>query len=87
MDKTIQWLEVQIVQHMPGSLHRHAPIASGHSEANESAIREHLLSTVTCRTNYSAEFFSVLHRAHTKHHPGWQLLSICLVWLRVGREN
>lgn len=38
-----------------------------YSLAHESAIAEHLLSTVTCGFSYSVMFF-VLHRIRMKHH-------------------
>lgn len=66
--KLIQWLEMQITQHMSGFIRRHAPSASRQSETHESTIREHILSSVTCGSNYSAEFFSVLYKAWGKLH-------------------
>ena len=41
---------------------------SGHSQAMNSAIGEHLLTINSCRTSYEDICFSVLHRATDKSH-------------------
>lgn len=67
MGKTIQRLRVSIAQHLLQSINRHSPITYKHLEAQETTISDHLLTTVTCRTKYSAEVCTVLHRARIKH--------------------
>lgn len=53
---------------MSGPIRRRAPITFDYSQVHESVIGEYLLNIVTYNTNYSEEFFSVLHKARTKHH-------------------
>ena len=66
---TCQRLEVRVRQHIPRSL-LSGRLTSGHSQAMDSAIGEHLLtnSRIHCRTIYEDDCFSVLHRARDKFH-------------------
>ena len=54
-------------QHIPRSL-LSGRLTSGHSQAMDSAIGEHLLTINSCRTSYEDDCFSVLHRARDKFH-------------------
>ena len=58
---TCQRLEVRVRQHIPRSL-LSGRLTSGHSQAIDSAIGEHLLTINSCRTSYEDDCFSVLHR-------------------------
>ena len=62
-----QRLEVRVKQHIPRSLLSDR-LTSGHSQAMDSAIGEHLLTINSCRTSYEDNCFSVLHRARDKFH-------------------
>ena len=64
---TCQRLEVRVRQHIPRSL-LSGRLTSGHSQAMDSAIGEHLLTINSCRTRYEDDCFSVLHRARNKSH-------------------
>ena len=64
---TCQRLEVRVRQHIPRSL-LSGRLTSGHSQAMDSAIGEHLLTINTCRTRYEDDCLSVLHRARNKFH-------------------
>ena len=64
---TCQRLEVRVRQHIPRSL-LSGRLTSGHSQAMDSAIGEHLLTINNCRTRYEDACFSVLHRARNKSH-------------------
>ena len=64
---TCQCLEVRVRQHIPRS-HLSGRRASGHSQAIDLAIGEHLLTINSCRTSYEDDCFSVLHRARDKFH-------------------
>ena len=64
---TCQFLEVRVKQHIPRSL-LSGQLTSGHSQAMDSAIGEHLLTINSCRTNYEDYCFSVLHRVRDKSH-------------------
>ena len=64
---TSQRLEVRVRQHIPRSLWSDRLI-SGHSQAMDSAIGEHLHTMNSCRTCYEDDYFSVLHRARNKSH-------------------
>ena len=64
---TCQPLEVRVRQHIPRSL-LSGRLTSGHSQAMDSAIGEHLLTINNCRTRYEDDCFSVLHRARNKCH-------------------
>ena len=64
---TCQRLEVRVRQHIPRSL-LSGRLTSGHSQAIDSAIGEHLLTINSCRTSYEDDCFSVLHRARDKSH-------------------
>ena len=64
---TCQRLEVRVRQHIPKSL-LSGRLTSGHSQAMDSAIGEHLLTISNCRTHYEDDYFSVLHRARNKFH-------------------
>ena len=54
-------------QHIPRSL-LSGRLTSGHSQAMDSAIGEHLLTINNCRTRFEDDYFSVLHRARNKFH-------------------
>ena len=62
---TCQRLEVRVRQHIPRSL-LSGRLTSGHSQAMDSAIGEHLLTINNCRTRYEDDCFSVLHRARKR---------------------
>ena len=64
---TCQRLEVRVRQHIPRFL-LSGRLTSGHSQALDSAIGEHLLTTNSCRTSYEDDCFSVVHRARDKSH-------------------
>ena len=64
---TCQRLEVRVKQHIPRILSL-GRLKSGHSQAMDSAIGEHLLTINSCRTSYEDDCFSVLHRARDKSH-------------------
>ena len=64
---TCQRLEVRVWQHIPRSL-LSGRLTSGHSQAIDSAISEHLLPINSCRNSYEDDCFSVLHRARDKSH-------------------
>ena len=64
---TCQRLEVRVRQNIPRSL-LSGRLTSGHSQAMDSAIGEHLLTINSCRTRYEDDCFSVLHRARYKSH-------------------
>ena len=64
---TCQRLEVRVRQHIPRSL-LSGQLTSGHSQAIDSAIGEHLLTINSCRASYEDDCFSVLHRARDKFH-------------------
>ena len=64
---TSQRFEVRVRQHVPGSL-LSGRQTSGHSQAIDSAIGEHLLTINSCRTSYEDDCFSVLHRVRDKFH-------------------
>ena len=66
--RTSQRLEVRIRQHVPRGILNSGRSTCGHSQAMDSAIGEHLLSTNSCRTDYRDDWFSVLHRARNKIH-------------------
>lgn len=59
VDKTIQRVEVRIAQHISGQIHRRVPVTSKRSQAHDS---------VTCRSGYTENFFSILHKAQTRLH-------------------
>ena len=64
---TCQRLEVRIKQHIPRILSS-GRLTSGHSQAMDSAIGEHLLTINSCRTCYENDCFSVLQRTRDKSH-------------------
>ena len=64
---TCQRLKVRVRQHIPRSL-LSGRLTSGHSQAMDSAIGEHLLTINSCRTSYEDDYFSVLYRARDKFH-------------------
>ena len=64
---TCQRLEVRVRHHIPRSLLLDR-LTSGHSQAMDSAIGEHLLTINNCRTRYEDDCFSVLHRVRNKFH-------------------
>ena len=64
---TCQRLEERVRQHIPRFL-LSGRLTSGHSQAMDSAIGEHLLTINSCRTSYEDDCFSVLHRARDKSH-------------------
>ena len=64
---TCQRLEVRVRQHIPRFL-LSGQLTSGHSQAMDSAIAEHLFTTNNCRTRYEDDCFYVLHRARNKFH-------------------
>ena len=64
---TCQRLEVRVRQHIPRSL-LSGRLTSGHSQAMDLAIGEHLLTINNCRTHYEDDCFSVLNRARNKFH-------------------
>ena len=66
--RTSQCLEVRIRQHVPRGILNRGRSTSGHCQAMDSAIGEHLLTTNSCRTNYRDDWFSVLHRARNMIH-------------------
>ena len=53
---TGQSLEVRVRQHIPRSLLL-GRLTSGHSQAMDSAIGEHLLTIDSCRTRYEDDCF------------------------------
>ena len=69
-------LEVRVTQHIPRSL-LSGRLTSGHSQAMDSAIGEHLLTINSCRTRHEDGCFSVLHRARNKSHLKF-LEAICI---------
>lgn len=68
MGNIIHQLKIRMAQHVPVFILSHASLAPGHSQALETAIGEHLLSSLTFGSGYSADFFSVLHRAREKRY-------------------
>lgn len=70
MGRTIQQLELRLAKHVLGFIRRHDSLVSRDSQKHESAIGEHLLSSVTCGFSYSADFFSGRQRARPKHFGG-----------------
>ena len=64
---TSQHLEVRVRQHVPQGI-LNTQITSRHSQVNDLAIGEHLLSINSCRTRYQDDGFSVQHRARSKIH-------------------
>ena len=66
--RTCQLLEVRIKQHIPKVILSKGRQTSGHSQAMDSAIGEHLVTINSCRTSYEDDCFSVLHRARDKIH-------------------
>ena len=56
---TCQRLEVRVRQHIPRSL-LSGRLTSGHSQAMDSAVGEHLLTINSCRTRYEDDCFSEL---------------------------
>ena len=64
---TCQRLEVRVRQHIPRVL-LSGRLTSGHSQAMDSAIDEHLLTINSCRTSHEDDCFSVLHKARDKSH-------------------
>ena len=66
--RTCQRLEVRIRQHVPRVFLWKGRQTSGHSQAMDSAIGEHLLTINSCRTSYEDDCFSVLHRTRDKIH-------------------
>ena len=64
---TCQRLEVRVRQHILKVL-LSGCLTSGHSQAMDSAIGEHLLTINSYRTSYEDDCFSVLHRARDKFH-------------------
>ena len=64
---TCQHLEVRVRQHIPRVL-LSGRLTSGHSQAMDSAIGEHLLTINSSRTSYEDDCFSFLHRARDKSH-------------------
>ena len=68
---TCQRLEVRVRQHIPRSL-LSGQLTSGHSQAMDSAIGEHLLIINSCRTSYEDDCFSGLHRGRNKFHLKFQ---------------
>ena len=66
--RTCQCLEVRMRQHIPRVFLSKGWQTSGHSQAMDSAIGEHLLTINSCRTSYEDDCFSVLHRARDKIH-------------------
>ena len=65
--RTTQRLEVRVRQHVPQGILNSDRLTSGHSQALDSVIGEHLTLN-SCRTNYYDDWFSVLHRARSKIH-------------------
>ena len=59
--RTGQRLEVRVRQHIPRVL-LSGRLTSGHSQAIDLAIGDHLLTINSCRTSYEDNCFSVLHR-------------------------
>ena len=64
---TCQRPEERVRQHIPRSL-LSGQLTSGHCQAIDSAIGEHLLTINNGRTRYEDDCFSVLHRARNKFH-------------------
>ena len=64
---TGQHLELRVSQHIPRVL-LSGRLTSGHFQAMDSAIGEHLLTMNSCRTSYEDNSFSALHRARDKFH-------------------
>ena len=66
--RTCQCLEVRIRPHIPRVFLSKGRQTSGHSQAMDSAIGEHLLTINSRRTSNEDDCFSVLHRARDKIH-------------------
>ena len=64
--RTCQRLEVRIRQHIRRGIISKGRKSSGHSQAMDSAIGEHLLAINSCRTTYKDHCFSVQHRTRDK---------------------
>ena len=64
--RTCQRLVVRIRQHVPRRILNKGRLTSGHSQAMDSAIGEHLLAINSYWTNYQDDCFSVLHRARDR---------------------
>ena len=68
-----QRLEVRIRQHVPSGFITQGRQTSGHSQAMESTIGDHLLAIDSCRTNYQDDCFSVLRiiimSCHQRGYP------------------
>ena len=66
--RTSQCLEVRVRQHVPRDILNSDRLASGHLQALDSDIGEHLLTINSCRTNNQDDWFSVLYRTWSKIH-------------------
>ena len=66
--RTTQRLNIRINQHVPKGIRSIPQTTSGLSQAQDSAIGDHLCTTNSCRTNYNDRQFSILHKARTNHH-------------------
>ena len=71
---TCQRLEVRVKQ-----ISLSGRLTSGHSQAMDLAIGEHLLTINSCRTSYEDYCFSALHRARDKFHLKFlEAIYICM---------
>ena len=75
---TIMRLEVRVRQHVPLSLlNRSQELISGSSQAQESALGEHLCRSYIWQANYLDQHFSVLYKAYSKNHLAvWESITI-----------
>ena len=55
--RTNQRLEARVRQHVPRGILNNDRLTSGHSQALDSVIGEHLLTINSCRINYQGDWF------------------------------
>ena len=79
---TCQRLEVRVKQHIPRSL-LSGRLTSGHPQAIDSAIGEHLLTINSWRTSYEDDCSSVLRRATDEFH----LKFLEAIYIRMNRPS
>ena len=79
---TCQRLEVRVRHHIPRVL-LSGRLTSGHSQAVNSAIGEHLLTIDSCTTSYKDDCFSAPHTARDK----FQLKVLEAIYLSLNRSS
>ena len=85
--RTYQRQEVRIRQHVPRGIITKGRQTSGHSQAMDSVIGEHLLAINSCGTNYQDDCFSILYRAREKIHLNvLQVIYITIDWTSRCRQ-